>query len=61
LALYKSILAENVTQLESVGTKGGRGKENSPRLARVPPMLWAGGCRRAARCFPLAPPRGGGI
>jgi hypothetical protein len=40
------------------GTKGGRGregKEKSPRLARVPPMLWAGRCGRAARCFPLDP------
>ena len=38
--------------------KGGRGRrerEDSPRLARVPSMLWAVGRRRAARCFPLGP------
>ena len=29
--------------------------EDSPRLARVPPMLWAGRPRRAARRFPLGP------
>jgi hypothetical protein len=41
-----------------VGTKvgrGRRGREDSPCLARVPPMLWAGGCGRAARCSPLGP------
>jgi hypothetical protein len=41
-----------------LGTKkGGPGKkrgENSPHLARVPPMLWAGRCRRASRHFPLS-------
>ena len=29
--------------------------EDSPRLARVPPMLWAGRHRMAARRFPLGP------
>ena len=29
--------------------------EDSPRLGRVPPMLWAGRHRRAARRFPLSP------
>jgi hypothetical protein len=42
-----------------VGTKGGLGKEgeraDSPRPARVPPMLWAGRGGRAARSFPLSP------
>jgi hypothetical protein len=43
-----------------VGTKkvkgeGVGGKEDRPHLARVPPMLWAGGCGRAARRFPLDP------
>ena len=41
-----------------VGTKSGQGKEgkeDSPCLARVPPMLWAGRHRRAARSFPLSP------
>ena len=41
-----------------VGTKGyrgRRGREDSPHPARVPPMLWAGGCGRAARHFPLCP------
>ena len=33
----------------------GEGGGNSPRQARVPPMLWAGRCWRAARCFPLNP------
>jgi hypothetical protein len=39
---------------ELKGAAGERGgKENSPSLARVPPMLWAGGLRRPTRCFPL--------
>ena len=43
-----------------MGTKkGGPGEveegEDSPHLARVPPMFWAGGHRRAARHFPLSP------
>jgi hypothetical protein len=41
-----------------VGTKRGQGKEGggrSPCLARVPPVLWAGGHGRAARRFPLGP------
>ena len=29
--------------------------EDSPRLGRVPPMLWAGRHRMAARRFPLGP------
>ena len=33
----------------------GKRGEDSPCLARVPPMLWAGGHGRAARCFPLGP------
>jgi hypothetical protein len=32
---------------------GEEGGENSPCPARVPPMLWAGRCTRAARCFLL--------
>ena len=32
-----------------------REREDSPCLARVPAMLWAGRCRRAARRFPLGP------
>jgi hypothetical protein len=31
------------------------GREDSPRPARVPPMLWADGRGRAARRFPLGP------
>jgi hypothetical protein len=42
-----------------VGTKKGpggrRGRKDSSCLARLPPMLWAGRCGRAARCFPLCP------
>jgi hypothetical protein len=33
----------------------GEGGEDNPRLARVPSMLWAGGCKRAARRFLLGP------
>jgi hypothetical protein len=39
---------------EIKGGRGRRGREDSPCLARVPPMLWTGGCKRAARCFPLS-------
>jgi hypothetical protein len=34
---------------------GETGEGRSPCPARVPPVLWAGGCRRAARHFPLGP------
>jgi hypothetical protein len=40
---------------ELIGAGEGGGREDSPCLARVPPMLWAGGHGRAARCFPLSP------
>ena len=56
--LYEPFPANEVISSINVGTKRGRGRrerEDSPRLARVPPMLWAVGCRRAARCFPLGP------
>jgi hypothetical protein len=35
--------------------RGKRGGEVSPRLARVPLMLWAEGNGRVARCFSLGP------
>jgi hypothetical protein len=41
-----------------VGTKGGwgsGGREDSTHPARVPPMLWAGECGRAAKSFPYSP------
>ena len=37
------------------GARGRVGREDSPLLARVPPMLWAGRCGRTARRFPLGP------
>jgi hypothetical protein len=43
-----------VWELKGAGEEGAE-REDNPLLARVPPMLWAGRCRRAARCFPLAP------
>ena len=41
-------------ELKGAGEEGAE-REDNPLLARVPPMLWAGRCRRAARCFPLSP------
>jgi hypothetical protein len=43
-----------VWELEGVVGERGRRKD-SPHLARVPPMLWAVGCGRSARCFPFGP------
>jgi hypothetical protein len=40
-----------VWELKGAGGRGGR--EDSPRPARGPPILWAGECGRAARHFPL--------
>ena len=39
----------------SAGCEERGGREDSPRLAIVPPMLWTGRRGRAARCFPLGP------
>jgi hypothetical protein len=54
LKLQKSINNKEIVW-ELKGVREGEGSEDSPCLARVPPMLWVGGCRRAARCFPLGP------
>jgi hypothetical protein len=42
---------------EQKGGWGRGGREDSPHPARVPPMLWAGRCGKAARQFPLIPER----
>jgi hypothetical protein len=51
--LKKSSIRPSVGTKRSLGE--GRGREDSPHPARVPPMLWTGRCRRAARPFPLSP------
>ena len=41
--------------METNEGRGRKGRKDSPHLARVPPMLWAGRHGRAARLFPLSP------
>jgi hypothetical protein len=48
---YKFTMQNHLWKLKGAQRK--RGREDSPHLARVPSVLWAG--ERAASCFTLGP------